>query len=114
MSPSDEQNNMLRIFNIYKKMPIENKQELSIFLSVENILNVRSVNRKEVEDQLSAVMDRIDKLKKSDIIKFYNSDSPADGYYRFDKKYFENVIEQVKIYLMLRPALLEKYPELLI
>lgn len=46
-------------------------------------------------------------------MKFYNSDSPTDGY-RVDKKYFENVVEQVKIYLMLRPVLLEKYPELLI
>lgn len=94
-------------------MPTANKQELSIFLSVENILNVRSVNRKEVEDQLSAVMDRIDKLKKSDIMKFYNSDSTSDVY-RVDRRYFENVVSQVKIYLMLRPALLEKYPELFI
>ena len=113
MEIDDNVDNLLRIFTIYKKMPTVNKQELSIFLSVENILNVRSVNRKEVEGQLSAVMDRIDKLKKPDIMKFYNSDSPTDGY-RVDKKYFENVVEQVKIYLMLRPALLEKYPELLI
>lgn len=113
MEIDDNVDNLLRIFNIYKKMPTVNKQELSIFLSVENILNVRSVNKQEVEEQLKAVLDRINKLKKSDIMKFYNSDSPYDVY-RVDRRYFENVVSQVKIYLMLRPALLEKYPELLI
>ena len=65
MEIDDNVDNLLRIFTIYKKMPTVNKQELSIFLSVENILNVRSINRKEVEVQLSTVMDRIDKLKKT-------------------------------------------------
>ncbi len=113
MEVEDDVDNILRIFNIYKKMPYENKQELSIFLSVENILNVRSVNKQEVEEQLAAVLSRIDKLKKSDIMKFYDSDSPND-IYRVDRRYFENVVEQVKIYLMLRPILLENHPELLI
>lgn len=94
-------------------MPEESRAELGIFLTVENIFGIRSINHKEVEDQLKAVMTRMTNLKKSDIMKYYDSDATSDVYWN-DRKYFENLINQVKIYLMLRPNLLENHPELLI
>ena len=94
-------------------MPEEDKKVLNLFLTVENIFGIRSINRPEIEDQLKTVIDRMTKLKKKDIIKYYDSDATTDVYWN-DRKYFENLIDQVKIYLQLRPELLENYPELLI
>ena len=94
-------------------MPEEARAELGIFLTVENIFGIRSINHKEVEDQLKTVIIRMTNLKKSDIMKYYDSDATTDVYWT-DRKYFENLINQVKIYLMLRPNLLENHPELLI
>ena len=94
-------------------MPEEDKKVLNLFLTVENIFGIRSINRPEIEDQLKTVIDRMSKLKKKDIIKYYDSDATTDVYWN-DRKYFENLINQIKIYLQLRPELLENYPELLI
>lgn len=94
-------------------MPEEDKKVLNLFLTVENIFGIRSINRPEIEDQLKTVIDRMSKLKKKDIIKYYDSDATTDVYWN-DRKYFENLIDQIKIYLQLRPELLENYPELLI
>ena len=94
-------------------MPDEFKNELELFLTVENIFGIRSINHREVEDQLKVTIIRMTSLKKTDIMKYYSSDATSDVYWN-DRKYFENLIEQVKIYLQLRPKLLENYPELLI
>ena len=94
-------------------MPDEFKNELELFLTIENIFGIRSINHREVEDQLKVTIIRMTSLKKTDIMKYYSSDATSDVYWN-DSKYFENLIEQVKIYLQLRPKLLENYPELLI
>lgn len=93
-------------------MPHEFKTELGLFLTVENIFGIVS-NRREVEEQLKAFIDSLTYLKKTDIIKYYDGDDASDVHCS-DVKYFENLIDQVKIYLRLRPNLCENFPELLI
>lgn len=109
MGLNDEQNNIIRLFRIYKKFPQSTRNEFDLLLTPENVMNVRAVNYDEIDYQMNCLMERISKLRIKDLKRYYCEET-----FWNDKRYFENIMKQVKVYLMLRPALLEKHPELLI
>ena len=100
--------NDLRIFKIFKKINNEFKQELNLLITPENILNLSEYAIDKYEFQ--KIIERILNTSEMDIIDHYAS-IPNHWSDRF---IFERIIEQTRVYLQLRPILLERYPELLI
>lgn len=102
--------NNIKLFRIYKKLSSDEKKELTLLLTAENIMGVKSVT-KEVNEQLESIFNRVDKLS---IVKLTDYHDEENNSYWTDKYYFKNIMDQVKVYLMLRPNIIEKYPELLL
>lgn len=108
MGYSSKIENDLRIFKIFKKMNNEFKQELNLLITPENILKTSSYSIQP--EDFNKIIERIIYTPENEIMD-YSLESVNTWSDRF---IFERIIEHTKIYLQLRPNLLEQYPELLI
>ena len=106
----DYLNNNIILFRIYKKMPQDLKDEFSLLITPENILNVSSssVNH-EIKTYCDESIAKIRSLSVSEMKEIYSKDL-----FWSDKYIFERLIAQLKIFIQLRPQILVDYPELLI
>ena len=106
----DYLNDNIILFRIYKKMPHDLKDEFSLLITPENILNVSSssVNR-EIQTFCDESIAKIRSLSVSELKENYSK-----GLFWSDKYIFERLIDQLKIFIQLRPQILLDYPELLI
>lgn len=91
-------------------MPQDLKDEFSLLITPENILNVTSssVNH-EIKTYCDEFIAKIRSLSVSEM-----KENLSKGLYWSDKCKFERLIAQLKIFIQLRPQILVDYPELLI
>ena len=106
----DYLNDNIILFRIYKKMPHDLKDEFSLLITPENILNVSSssVNH-EIKTYCDESIAKIRSLSVSEM-----KENLSKGLFWSDKCKFERSIAQLKIFIQLRPQILLDYPELLI
>lgn len=100
--------NDLRIFKIFKKINNEFKQELNLLITPENILKISSYSIQT--EEFNKIIERIVYTPENEIMDYSLQSVNAWS----DRFIFERIIEQTRVYLQLRPILLERYPELLI
>lgn len=107
---NSDTHNAIRIFKIYKNMPKEMKNELSLLITPENILGLESHwITEDTHTLFNKTMNNFNSMTINEAMDRYDGKE-----YWTDITKFERLIKQIKIYLQLRPNLLEDYPELLI
>jgi hypothetical protein len=109
---SEDIQNTIRLFRLYKKLPYEYKKEFKLLLTPENILNASTSTDKNtfVETNTNNSISGIDNMT----IKELSDNLENDEGTIFNSFVFNNIMKQLKVYISLRPQLIEDHPEYLL
>jgi hypothetical protein len=103
--------NNVRIWKLYKGLPSHIRNEINLFITPENIFGVQTHQITiDTEQYFDKTIQQMMETPISAIIDSYENENDYEKYWSLTTN-FEKVVEQIKIYLQLRPQVLQDYPE---
>lgn len=99
--------NDIRILEFYKKLPPNDKRDASVFITAEKIYELDYIHDEALEE-FNIKLQYVLNLKSQEIKELIEK-----GYWN-NLIFFKRLVASIKEYFMLRPNIIEEYPELLI
>lgn len=100
---NDEINDKIRLFRLYSNLPTNIVSEVRMFLTVENIYGIKESTENKI--QLDNYINRINCMSIDEL-----TDHLSDDFWELCVV-FNGIIKQFKVYISLRPNIVESYPE---